>query len=149
MANRFGASSLTALLAVAGMVGVGVVGYRAMNASTDGASIKAVSDEACPLMGGDCSGCSSTAKTSCCSEEAACEDKATECKNLTDGCNGDGQNGCCGGCADESRSDCCKAEKADCGDKAACSEKSECDSEKASCSEESAEEKKACCSQGN
>lgn len=147
MANRSGASSLTALLAVAGMVGIGVVGFRAISGSPESASLTKVADT-CPLMGEECtmgekrSSCCPSEAKGCdevkeCGDKSACDSEAkSACKGLTDGCTGDGKNGCCGGCADgaagcEGKTGC--AEKAEsCGEKAAtCAEKAATCAEKA------------------
>lgn len=160
MANRFGASSLTALLAVAGMVGVGIAGYKAFNSSSDAAALTPVADS-CPLLGDDCTMDKAARKSCCSSHKSECSDSEAkaDCKNLTDGCNGDGKDGCCGGCGDKSA--CCDEGAATCEEKAAscsdlaatCSEKTTCCSEKAtngseaaSCSEKAAgcSEKKSC-----
>lgn len=147
MADRFGASSLTALLAVAGMVGLGVAGFRAFSGPADAASI---AEDACPLMGEDCT-ITVSAKSSCCATEAECDDvlaadgeletchgaASTECKDLKDGCTGDGENGCCGAGEDGTG----------CEDKTGCEEKAAACTEKPAECSEVAEKPKACCSQ--
>jgi hypothetical protein len=157
MANRFGASSLAAVLAITGLLGLGVVGFRAFNGSACNNVLGPTADT-CPLMGDDCSmtevahkGCCPSEARTDCGEEAdlkACGDK-TECAEKK----------ACGEEADAVKS--C-AEKKACGEEAdavkSCTEKKACGeeadavkscAEKKACGEEadavkSCAEKKAC-----
>lgn len=128
MAVRFGGSLVTPVIAIAGLALVGVGGYRMISGNCifsgacldKGANATNVAatteDGCCPLTGnsvtaasmeGACPMSGSCGDKPAC--EAACEGEASvinaaatpagECKELKDGCKGDGQNGCCGGCA--------------------------------------------------
>jgi hypothetical protein len=170
MAERFGASSLTALLAIAGMVGIGMVGYRAFS-GTAGCGDDV---EVCPLLGDSCSmsACSDKPKSCCpsdalaeCDELAECDaektcSSASACKQLENGCTGDGAGECCGACGEgtngEEKAACeekvgCAEKAATCAEKAAtCAEKAAMCAEKAAtCSEKVAEAPKGCCSAKN
>lgn len=106
----------TAVVAFVGLIGLGVAGYAmlsdncifgtcgdrdARDARATEANIvtTAASSDTCPL-----GGCDSDVTTVA----------ATECKDLTDGCVGDGKGDCCGGCGDEAKTLAAGHEKATC-----------------------------------
>lgn len=133
MAMRCGSCSVIQLAAVLGFAGVGVGGYSYFSdcapcgSKTENVTL-AVSEDEC---GGCCSGEKTEAvqlvkaEGSCCTEGAeagamvvlasetkteakvegsCCTGEAkVACKNGTDGCTGDGKDGCCGGCAEEKK----------------------------------------------
>lgn len=91
----------TAVVAFVGLIGLGVAGYAMLSdncifgtcgdreaRATDAniVTTAATSADTCPL-----GGCESDTTTVA----------AGECKDLTDGCVGDGKGDCCGGCGDE------------------------------------------------
>lgn len=123
---RSGSCTVAQLVAVLGLTGLGVGGYTYFSGSctgcTDEAAATLVSTEteshgccaaeskatlvADKIEGGCCSEeaqggavvttVAAETESSCCTGEAK-----TACKDGTDGCTGDGKNGCCGGCAQE------------------------------------------------
>lgn len=149
MAERSGASSLTALLAVAGLVGLSIVGFRAYSGSPVDADLAM---ENCPLLGEDCD--MAVSKRACCpshDHDVVLASNSSECKNLEDGCDGDGTNGCCGGCGEkaEEAGKCCSEKAANGEEAAACEDKVTCCSEKAANGSEKAscEDKAKGCSE--
>lgn len=147
MSCRIGGTFLTPILAIAGLVAAGTVGYKMLSGGCSSCVDKDVKAAVVHVAGedhGDCAlctghkecestmaskseGCCSETKTvaveaksECCgSKEAAVKTVAAEakkegccsseaktekvCKEGTDGCTGDGKNGCCGGCEGEKK----------------------------------------------
>lgn len=123
---RCGSCSVAQLVAVLGMAGLGVGGYTYFSgdcsscddatteatlvSTTDDASACCSAESKAAVMaaakesGGCCHGeteaavttVADTEKSGCCAGEAK-----IACKHGTEGCTGDGKDGCCGGCAEE------------------------------------------------
>lgn len=133
MAMRCGSCSVIQLAAVLGFAGLGVGGYSYFSdcGSCDGTATNASLVSTETECGGCCPGEKAEAvqlvkaEGSCCAESAeagaavilasetktevkaegsCCTGEAkVACKNGTEGCTGDGKDGCCGGCADEKK----------------------------------------------
>ena len=131
MNNRLGLSAVAPLVAVVGLVAVGVGGYNFVrngcplscgDCKTSDAKVvaaAATTEESCPLCPSAKTAATTTQEDACCSNKTevvqtvaqtteapggcckADKTEAKECKQLSDGCTGDGKDGCCGGCAAE------------------------------------------------